>query len=46
MLNSGFTILDFDEPLPSKAAMKEHYREFANEYDRIPWFLVIGARVS
>lgn len=46
LLNNGFIITDFDEPIPSKTAMKEHYREFANEYDRIPWFLVIGARVS
>lgn len=46
LLNNGFIITDFDEPVPSKAAMTEHYREFANEYDRIPWFLVIGAKAS
>jgi len=46
LLNNCFVITDFGEPTPTKTAMREHYREFANEYDRIPWFLVIGARAS
>jgi 2-polyprenyl-3-methyl-5-hydroxy-6-metoxy-1,4-benzoquinol methylase len=46
LLNNGFVITDFEEPIPSREAMRKHYREFANEYDRIPWFLVIGAKAS
>jgi len=44
LIRNGFTITDFEEPVPSKHALKEHYREFGNEYDRIPWFLIIGAK--
>lgn len=44
LIGNGFTITDFEEPVPSKKTMKEHYREFGNEYDRIPWFLIIGAK--
>lgn len=44
LVRNGFIITDFEEPVPSRRAMKEHYREFGNECDRIPWFLVIGAR--
>jgi len=44
LIENGFTITDFEEPVPSKRAMEEHYREFGNEYDRIPWFLIIGAK--
>ena len=44
LIEGGFTITDFEEPVPSKKAMKEHYREFGNEYNRIPWFLIIGAK--
>jgi ubiquinone/menaquinone biosynthesis C-methylase UbiE len=44
LMESGFTITDFEEPIPSKRAMEEHYREFGNECDRIPWFLIIGAK--
>ena len=43
LLHNGFTITDFEEPVPSEKAIEEHYREFGNEYERIPWFLVIGA---
>lgn len=44
LLKNGFVITDFEEPIPSKKAIREHYREFGNEYDRIPWFLIIGAK--
>lgn len=44
LIRNGFTITDFEEPVPSKRVMREHYREFGNEYDRIPWFLIIGAK--
>ncbi|MFQ5759277.1 MAG: class I SAM-dependent methyltransferase [Candidatus Bathyarchaeia archaeon] len=43
LISNGFTITDFEEPVPSKRDMEEHHRELGNEYDRIPWFLVIGA---
>jgi len=44
IIGNGFTITDLEEPVPSKKAMKEHYREFGNEYERIPWFLIIEAK--
>jgi 2-polyprenyl-3-methyl-5-hydroxy-6-metoxy-1,4-benzoquinol methylase len=43
LIENGFAIVNFEEPIPSQKAMKEHYREFGNECDRIPWFLVMGA---
>jgi len=43
LIKNGFTITDFEEPVPTDNAIEEHYREFGNEYERIPWFLVIGA---
>ncbi len=44
LIRNGFTITGFEEPIPPKKAMREHYREFGNECDRIPWFLIIAAR--
>ncbi len=44
LIKNGFIITNFEEPVPSKQAMKEHYREFGNECDRIPWFLVVGCK--
>ena len=44
LLRHGFMITDFEEPVPSKEAIEKHYREFGDEYDRVPWFLIIGAR--
>jgi SAM-dependent methyltransferase len=44
LIGNGFAIVKFEEPIPSQKAMREHYREFGNECDRIPWFLIIGAR--
>jgi len=44
LIGNGFAIVKFEEPIPSLKTMKEHYREFGNECDRIPWFLIIGAR--
>lgn len=43
LIKNGFIITDFEEPVPTDKAIEEHYREFGNEYERIPWFLVIGA---
>ena len=43
LMKNGFAITDFEEPVPTNKDMEEHYREFGNEYDRIPWFLIIGA---
>jgi len=43
LLENGFILTHFEEPIPSKRVMREHVREFANEYDRVPWFLIIGA---
>ena len=43
LIKNGFTITDFEEPVPTDKDIEEHYREFGNEYDRIPWFLIIGA---
>jgi 2-polyprenyl-3-methyl-5-hydroxy-6-metoxy-1,4-benzoquinol methylase len=44
LIENDFIITEFEEPIPSKKATKDHYREFGNECDRIPWFLVIGAK--
>jgi SAM-dependent methyltransferase len=44
LIENGFAITDFEEPTPTRKIMREHYRQFGNECDRIPWFLVIGAR--
>lgn len=44
LISNGFTITDFEEPVPSKKDMKEHYREFGNECERVPWFLIISAK--
>ncbi len=44
LLKNGFIITDFEEPIPSEKAIREHYREFGNEYDRIPWFLIIETK--
>lgn len=43
LIKCGFAITDFEEPVPSRKAMLEHPRDFANEADRIPLFLVIAA---
>jgi SAM-dependent methyltransferase len=44
LIKNNFSIIAFEEPIPSKKAMKEHYRDFGDESDRIPWFLIIGAK--
>lgn len=44
LLKHEFTITDFEEPTPSKKAIEKHYRAFGNEYERVPWFLVIGSK--
>ena len=44
LIKNGFVITDFEEPVPSKKVLEEYYREFGDEYDRIPWFLIIGAK--
>ena len=44
LIKNGFVITDLEEPVPSKKVMEEYYRDFGDEYDRIPWFLIIGAK--
>jgi len=44
LLKHGFTITDFEEPVPSKRAIEKHYGDFGDEYERVPWFLIIGAK--
>jgi 2-polyprenyl-3-methyl-5-hydroxy-6-metoxy-1,4-benzoquinol methylase len=44
LFRRGFAITDFEEPVPSKNAIQKHYREFGDEYERVPWFLIIGAK--
>lgn len=39
---NDFIITNFEEPVPSKKAIREHHREL-NDSERIPWFLIIGA---
>lgn len=41
LLRQGFTITDFEEPIPSKKDIREHFRELG-DCDRISWFLIIG----
>jgi 2-polyprenyl-3-methyl-5-hydroxy-6-metoxy-1,4-benzoquinol methylase len=38
----GFIITSFEEPVPSKKAVREHHRELSDS-ERVPWFLVLGA---
>lgn len=45
LLKNGFTISDFEEPVPKEKDTEEHHREL-NDFERIPWFLVIGASKS
>jgi len=43
LLRNGFTITDFEEPIPSKKDIRKHFRELG-DCDRISWFLIIGAK--
>jgi 2-polyprenyl-3-methyl-5-hydroxy-6-metoxy-1,4-benzoquinol methylase len=43
LFENGFVVTDFEEPIPSTKAVKEHFRDFSDG-ERIPWFLVIGAK--
>jgi ubiquinone/menaquinone biosynthesis C-methylase UbiE len=43
LVNNGFSITDLEEPTVKKKDIEEHYREFGNEFERIPWFLIISA---
>ena len=40
---AGFAITNLEEPVPRAEDIEEHYRNFGNEYDRIPWFMIVGA---
>ena len=40
---AGFLVRRLEEPVPSARAIEERPRDFLNEYDRIPLFLVIEA---
>jgi 2-polyprenyl-3-methyl-5-hydroxy-6-metoxy-1,4-benzoquinol methylase len=42
LIRNGFLITDFEEPIPLKKDVEQHYRQL-NDGERIPWFLVIGA---
>ena len=42
LINTGFTLTDFEEPVPNKKDIEEHHRQL-NDGNRIAWFLVIGA---
>jgi ubiquinone/menaquinone biosynthesis C-methylase UbiE len=42
LIKTGFIITEFEEPLPDRRDVEEHYRELAG-YLRIPYFLVIGS---
>jgi ubiquinone/menaquinone biosynthesis C-methylase UbiE len=42
LLNNGFTLTEFEEPVPQRKDVEEHYRQL-NDGERIPWFLIIGA---
>jgi len=44
LLANNFVITHFQEPVPDLQAVEEHPRDFANDYDRIPLFLIIGTR--
>jgi len=44
LIINNFVITHFEEPVPDRQAVEEHPRDFANDYDRIPLFLIIGAR--
>ena len=44
LLQQGFTITDLEEPTPDEKAIEQHYRQFGNEYDRIPFFMIIAAK--
>jgi len=42
LLKNGFTVTAFEEPVPTEKDIEEHYRDL-NDFERIPWFLIIGA---
>ncbi|MGD0495916.1 MAG: hypothetical protein ABSB28_07715 [Candidatus Bathyarchaeia archaeon] len=44
LLKHEFMITGFEETTPSKQAIEKHYREFGDEYEPVPWFLVIGSK--
>ncbi len=43
LVRQGFLITAFEEPVPNEKAIEEQYVHFGNEYDRIPFFLIIAA---
>ena len=42
LIENKFMLTDFEEPVPLKKDVEEHYRSLCDG-DRIAWFLVIGA---
>ncbi len=44
LLQQGFTITDLEEPTPDEKAIEQYYRQFGNEYNRIPFFMIIVAK--
>ena len=43
LAEAGFLVRRLEEPVPSPEAIEERPRDFLNEYDRIPLFLIIEA---
>ena len=41
LIENGFVLTDFEEPVPSREDIDQHYRQL-NDGARIAWFLVIG----
>ena len=44
LITNKFVITHFEEPVPNHRAIEKHPRDFANDYNRIPLFLIIGAK--
>jgi len=43
LFKNGFVVTDFEEPVPTKKTVREHRRQLSDG-ERIPWFLIIGAK--
>ncbi|HYS71787.1 MAG TPA: class I SAM-dependent methyltransferase [Thermoplasmata archaeon] len=43
LARAGFVVRGLEEPVPSKEAIEERPRDFLNEHERIPLFLILDA---
>ena len=43
LAEAGFVVHRLEEPVPSREAIEQRPRDFMNEYDRIPLFLIVEA---